>query len=413
MNRITANYRDTQLKSSGLYEEFSDFGNLVTKISYLVTQQLLMQVRSKHSGSVTRSRTQDASIGSDQQRALSAERLSRHNPSPEILEHIQKARDKLISIVSASRGVHGPTFLVDASEYGQPISCVLKWTNWEELRAQRVYQKIVTMIGHEHFSVPTAAMYDELSGEFQDLNGQHKFLINSENINNSLDKILDFAKKKGCQGDQVLLSSKVRGPTLSDFLATQYSSLSTEQKANFMIQLGGLAMLDLFLGNYDRLFHYVKDKGKVLNYGANLGNVMVDEDNFLKFHLIDNQIEDVDTFSFPKFAKDLMQNKEKALNDLAEDLKESILTSCNMEEVPCIKGEIQSIRDGLHQIQPWLRAGLSQMEQMLRAVICKAWLSMDHYSSIEEKIVAKRAKIFLNQPIQERPFVPRCLQNLQ
>lgn len=288
----------------------------------------------------------------------------------------------------AARGVSGgPTFLVTYSRYGMETSKVIKWTLGSELDSQRVYQVFLSTIDNRFAFpclVPKAGMIDEISPQHKTYSGETLNLSPDEHVRlrQDLDLIRNLGKPNSVKkGDQVFICDKVPGATLFDFIPTQYTTLSAEEKVRFYRTIGQIGALDYVLGNADRFIHEtVLDDGRVTALEANLGNVMIQR-NPLRFHLIDNGL------IFTGTDATLLRNRsstffgwrtdpERTFETFRENLQQSILNACNIETIPNFaecRQAIDLFKRDVREFGPSITEGLRDMDQLLRQTLIPAW----------------------------------------
>lgn len=111
---------------------------------------------------------------------------------------------------------------------------------------------------------------------------------------------LDIVGKSNQTHDaQLMLMEKVKGSNLIDFAQTKYEELKLVEKCDLFRKMGHLAMLDLLIGNTDRLIQTRYDtetkQYQLDDLTANLGNLMIDwlpnEDKLPELYAIDNGIK--------------------------------------------------------------------------------------------------------------------------
>ena len=168
-------------------------------------------------------------------------------------------------IVLSNRGIKGPTFLVSFLK-DQPHphqACVIKWMDSDEFVSNCVYKKLAKCPAtdsealHDHgFDVPISAELDFNSSVFEGSDGTHETLGSSdkerlESIFQEITQHRDPSHR--VHSRQLLLCERIKGANLFDFAHAEYLSLSLEEKKKLFIRMGRLALLDVIVGNLDRL----------------------------------------------------------------------------------------------------------------------------------------------------------------
>lgn len=329
------------------------------------------------------------------------------------------------------RGLKGPTLLVDyprlVKESMKYKTSVLKYTNENEIGATRCYQKCSEILFGDNrskgFLVPKCAtlnfennahestqlektsmdqkMSEKLKGYFSDIKMKYK----TEEFEDEDD---------GVEDNQVMIFEKIKGENLFDFARTKYSSLTMPQKISLFQRLGQLAMLDIVIGNLDRLAG-VLDEGKeyaLYELEANLGNIMVHSpssnkelevyaiDNGIAAELLDpNQKEKYHEFlahfiSSPylvgNLSRNLIATVKSGLSVMQDDLsKEAKMGS--KEDLETFSQDLDSI--GFIHFQK----GIQDMHQKIQERLIPAWNSEEcknyfssnfpqMYDSIKERL---------------------------
>ncbi len=216
-------------------------------------------------------------------------------------------------LVKSCRGQNGPTFLVGYTrldsnfEHPSLQKFVLKWTHWNEACSTRIYDAFSRQCACLYserldFIVPKASVFDLNSCMYEMIDCSKKQL-NNEMAQKFRDKF-DGIRLAVCPGmqpkdDQIMLIERVAASNLYDFADKKFKELSFEQKQELYVGLGRLAMLDVFMGNTDRLVQfgdYNPSKGfELVPWESNLGNVMIGltsgERAGLFLYAIDNGID--------------------------------------------------------------------------------------------------------------------------
>lgn len=198
-------------------------------------------------------------------------------------------------IVRPYRGNKGPTLLVsfvDCDPNLHTQAYVLKWTGPNELWANRIY-KLLSLCpspddgapAHGHgFTVPAMGWIDFDSFNYVKTDGQAIHMDSS--LASPLKEQLQLIAKKRCNGDpfeksaknQVMYSDRIFAGSLFDFAYTLYPDLSTNEKIRLFCRLARLSLLDVLVGNLDRLIPIAKNESNGYqfdHYEANIANVLV------------------------------------------------------------------------------------------------------------------------------------------
>ncbi|HAB98837.1 MAG TPA: hypothetical protein DCE71_03335, partial [Parachlamydiales bacterium] len=182
-------------------------------------------------------------------------------------------------------GHNGPTLLVHYTKpqnrvYGEKqISYVLKWTDKEEICGHLIYD-FFSKAFSSNLIVPKSTWYDFQSHLYMNIQGrlealEHPFTENLSATFNSVPSAIASSIK--ILGEKVMIIEKLSGGNLGEFFKRNYQTLTEKQKKYLFQQLGKLAVIDILLGNNDRLFTTKRDREAIQldNYKANLGNVMI------------------------------------------------------------------------------------------------------------------------------------------
>ncbi len=199
-------------------------------------------------------------------------------------------------------GKLGPTLLVEYSNPGQRhnglVSYALKWTDKNETAGYLIYEALFAELGLDHWRVPEHCWYDFENQIYLDSNGLFQKLDKNtaKDLGLSFFSIPSLMGVEEIHGKQVLVMERIKGGNLSDFFRVNYNGLNIEQKKNLFRDFGRMAMLDLLLGNTDRLLMLHWGEDYIPDLGAapcNLGNLMLaerdDGSNFL--YAIDNSVD--------------------------------------------------------------------------------------------------------------------------
>jgi hypothetical protein len=223
--------------------------------------------------------------------------LARITNSEELKQCIKEFRHDSSSLITqplikSTRGDKGPTFLIKYTRINKSLdntgkSYVLKWTNPNELAANRIFAAFSAFLSFEKdprqfcgFLVPKATSFD-FNREVHQLTDGEELQLSHE-ISVKLKAIFTEIAQVN-EGEihahsvQIMLAERIDGENVLDFAMTKYKDLAFEEKAKFFQRLGRLAMLDLIFGNFDRLLQIDTTRAGeycLVDYSANLGNVM-------------------------------------------------------------------------------------------------------------------------------------------
>lgn len=193
------------------------------------------------------------------------------------------------------KGQNGPTHLISYTRskdsFPQFRNYVVKWSNWNEICSWRLYSVI-----SKSFVVPKTAALD-FEKNLHEQGNEIAYELDDQISAYLKQSFLDaVGKSTQVQDAQLMLMEKVRGSNLIDFTETKYKFLNQEQKVDLFQKMGNLAMLDLLMGNTDRLIQtkYDGTSYQLEDLTANLGNLMIEwlpnEDQALELYAIDNGI---------------------------------------------------------------------------------------------------------------------------
>jgi hypothetical protein len=215
-------------------------------------------------------------------------------------------------VIKSFRGQKGPTLLISFSDSNcsppHSQAYVLKWTGFNELWANRIYKALsfcpsrdANLPKHGHgFTVPDMGWIDFDSLEYVKKDGQ-PVRMDSEPASHLKEQLQRIAEKK-CKANpfnrkgknQVMFTERIFAGTLFDFAYMQYMNLPKSEKNKLLSRLARLSLLDIIIGNLDRLIPIIKSESgnyQFDNYEANIGNVLVAvATNSCKLFAIDNEI---------------------------------------------------------------------------------------------------------------------------
>lgn len=329
-------------------------------------------------------------------------------------EELNKCISKLIKDASSiltfnlqktNKGQNGPTHLISYTRFSKKYDLpnlrnyVVKWSNWNEICSWRLYDTFSKILSSQIFSIPKAAALDfqESIHECADWNS-HK--VEDETITHLKQSFLGVVGKSIQIDDlQLMLMEKVKGSNLIDFAETKYPFLKEDQKIDLFRKMGHLAMLDLLVGNTDRLIQTEYD-AKTNQYRlealtANLGNLMIDwdpnEDKLPELYAIDNSVKK--ELILNKMHKDkyneflqyqfkdsiqivntIIRSIQKSFDDIAEELLEN-----SNDTLQVSLAKFKSILDDLQKVQlkTAMKNGLEEMLQLFSQDILPFWNSFD------------------------------------
>jgi len=208
-------------------------------------------------------------------------------------ERFEKDKQSLITapMLKSNLGDEGPTFLVEYSREASLQSYVIKWTNWNEITCNSIYEAFSTFLAELStdltFYVPRAVALDFKRHIHQLYTGKQVQLDHhvSDELRTSFLKILKiYNTPLTPKAQELMLEEKVPGHDLLVFARKRYKELTTPQKEKFFRQLAGLSMIDLLMGHNDRIVHIEYDNVLALPTDwstlsellqANLGNALV------------------------------------------------------------------------------------------------------------------------------------------
>jgi len=188
-----------------------------------------------------------------------------------------------------------------------------------------------------------------------------------------------------------MISEKVRGANLLDFAMGNYCLLNESQKVKFFTRLGRIAMLDLVVGNLDRLIqiYYSDNQYQLDPMEVNLGNVMV---NSLQEganpvpYAIDDGIDpdlvmNLDCRQkYLAFLEKLLSNQESCFDLLVENISDSFSSALSTQIDDCqgsraeIVKRLNMFSKDLQQLGvKAIRVGLGEMFNLLHESLIPAW----------------------------------------
>lgn len=305
----------------------------------------------------------------------------------------------------STRGNKGPTFLVNYPTVRGMRAYVAKCSHLNELISNRVYDVFATCFSNEKFScgftVPPSARFDFQQRVYESTSREIT-QISKDTSNKTTAHILELSKlinrnpNLNPDPTHFMCAKRILGENLIDFAYTKYKDLAEEQRYKFFEGLGRLAMLDLVMGNLDRIIQiYCEDEKEYKLDNAlevNLGNVMVSHSkNDFELHAIDNGIDEAlinsdfaqsnyakflaNLFTQPKHLDIIVKNIIYCFENAIESQTDEIdLNAVNKDkekgseinlshirnELACIKGDLNTFAPdaflcGLEKMEGWLR----------------------------------------------------------
>jgi hypothetical protein len=312
---------------------------------------------------------------------------------------LKDAHSLVVSPVKkSSLGEEGPTLLINYPRNDKTKAYVVKWTNKNELCSHRVYEQMSTFFNHPEdgvgFLTTRGTIFDFAKG-VQELSDRNLHQLSAEETRclqkNFKDLLSSAAPEKKPKDREIFVSDFIFGENLFDFAYTKYPLLTSEQKVTLFTRLARLALLDLLVGNLDRLIRVEQNKGQYSldAVEANLGNVMLvwrqEMEEPPRIYAIDNTMN----------AKLLSDPAEKVLYNefltrLCSDTLMVELLANNM--LDCILGalvtqvddsgkNVREVREKLKVFQEDLRSigrsafvsGLHQMTAYLKTRLIPEW----------------------------------------
>lgn len=196
-----------------------------------------------------------------------------------------------LTISQANKGQIGVTLISESQVY--------KWTRKEEADSHQLYAKL---FADKFFSVPKIEVFDWKSSFSQ---------------KNELEGVLSKLKiqTNGHRGEAevVLFMEKVNGKDLAEFiLSHDKTPFNPDQNVKFFKSLGSVTLVDLFMGNLDRIIKPDDENGYSLSeaspFAPRLDNIMI-QSNFC-LYLIDNELEPgLDNKAYNSFLKELFEDR--------------------------------------------------------------------------------------------------------
>lgn len=331
-------------------------------------------------------------------------------------------------IKKSNQGLNGPTLIIDYSRLDKTLTTiqwknfVVKWANTDEIRALRIYgafQQILLQGGAKDlFCVPKALLLDFKRQQAEKTNGE---LIKLESVMNKqlYEKFLAITRlshpEEVPEDESLIIMEKISGENLFDFICSKYNKLSTKQKHDLMFNLGRLSLLDMVLGNFDRLVYITLDKEenryKISDSEVNLGNIMLDwkdtEQNAPVLYVIDNSIHSevlenpdaclalIEQFvaqppAYHYIAEMMVISIQKALNSLSRDNK-------TMDPKKLQKMMKFFSKDLKKFGKDEINGGLNEMSKVLKSTLSTVWNKQEELRDYLEKTEPVKEKTESNE----------------
>jgi len=229
------------------------------------------------------------------------------NELSKCIRHILKDSSSLLtfSIQKSNKGQNGPTYLVSYTRPSKKSSkpnlreYVIKWTNENEICSWRLYDVFSQNLALQSFILPKMAVLG-LDKQLHEMCDQTCFRLEEETAINLKQSLIGIVNKNTNPNDTLMIfMERVSGSNLFDFAKDKYQLLNPEEKQDLFEKMGRLSMLDMLIGNTDRLIQTSYNKStkqyQCENQTANLGNIMVDwfpnEGKVPSLYAIDNGIK--------------------------------------------------------------------------------------------------------------------------
>lgn len=257
----------------------------------------------------------------------------------------------------ATEGQMGPTLIVSyplrtSDPQVKMVESVIKWETPEGVASQRIYSAFSKLFGESGgiFSTPRQATLDFEKSTYESRSGTlvklTEDLLRPAGLSSAKelqDRYTLLAKtadpKLEPRLKQITSADFVKGKDLLDFAYSKngYADLTAEARKKFFNRLGRIAMIDLVLGNSDRLICFSHDEEGSKYFlsndsEVNLGNVMVSNESSRELFAIDNGL-DVDLIkdgnkrkAYITFLTKLFQ-EEKPYSKLTENIVKCYISS--------------------------------------------------------------------------------------
>lgn len=308
------------------------------------------------------------------------------------------------------RGVNGPTFLVSYPRLDNQLQTpqlhqyVVKWTQWTELCSARIYDGFSRSFSLEGppstFIVPKASGIDFERG-VHEMPDCSQTLLSTETVDKLRQKFLGVVQavdsKITPQDNQIMLLERIPGSNLFDFAKTKYQDLSQDQKEKLFTRLGRLAMLDVLMGNTDRLiqvfYHKESSSYDLVTYESNLGNAMIvwsSELQFPELFAIDNGIDEKLIHDpeykakYLAFLDNILKNP-KMTELLTDAMTKSVKSAISLmaededDDLVELRKRLKPFVADLESLgQSAIANGIAEMKESLRTTLIPKWDSEDN-----------------------------------
>jgi hypothetical protein len=341
-------------------------------------------------------------------------------------------------LVRAQRGFKGPTFLVSFSSYTASAmenhqAYVMKWTGWNEICSNKIYaffscyEKDISC----GFLVPPSIGIDFEKHLHQSSDGKLT-ILSSDDCSTIRENFIDVTEihnlnRVSIENKQLMLSKRIQGANLIDFIITQYSDLSKLEKEKIFKRFGRLALLDVILGNLDRIVQIDRKEGKydLRHMEVNLGNVMIRSsvDQPPKVYAIDNELDshlifsDSDRKSYLHFLQNLFSSKDRGSSALMQSIIPSFISALH-SQVDDLEGNLTEARKKLKVFEEDLlivgeesiRQGIKEMDLWLQNTLIPNW-EADQTNALKQSIIDVLPELF--SAIDERIKLFQQLKEIQ
>lgn len=305
-------------------------------------------------------------------------------------------------------GLSGPTHIISYNyNYNRNINnvpqnksrnYVVKWTNSNEIVSSRIYEALAKYFIQKNlclsFLVPETASLDFDNQIYSAADYSHHYFEKEEAL--ELQKSFHVIVSKGKSDTQIILMQKIIGSDLLDFVQTKYLTLPQNQKQTLFKKIGQLILIDLLIGNPDRLGPHTSFNGHLYEFvqdsSANFGNLMIEwnsasTDQDLKVYAIDNSIDDrlISNARQKAAYKQFLQRncKSTEMNGLAalitaslkSGLEKMIQGGKDVEQTDC-ESFLFDLQDQ-EIAQGRLKDGLCEMLGVLEKSLYSFWISPD------------------------------------
>lgn len=311
-------------------------------------------------------------------------------------------------------GLSGPTHIISYNRYStsaarnKPRDYVVKWTNSNEICSFRLYealtQHLIQGTQVSTFLVPKTASIDF------DYKFHHTANYSSCQLEKKeaakLQQLFYSIVGRGKSDTQIMLVETVIGSDLLDFVQTKYAKLDVSQKQDLFEKIGHVTMLDLVMGNPDRLGPHINFNEKENDYEfvpdspANLGNLMIKWDpntgSLLEVYAIDNTVDTLLIFNgqrraaYKRFLQSIISNP-KEIESLAALIHRSLADGLTRATRYVNQETCQSFVADLKNpeiAEKSLNYGLSTMLALLQKSLPHFWNSEDS-SNVKEFVNQK------------------------